>query len=78
MQYGQRSTRGVDLQGWVGMGTVLASWTTAGKSFVWFILIVYSGLKVAADQKIKQVGVAAGRTEYSRVIKQVLCFRVRF
>ena len=37
-----------------------------------------SGLKVAADQGITQVGVAAVRAEYSRVIKQFLIFRVRF
>ena len=60
------------------MGTGLASWTTAGKSSIWFILSVCAGLKVAADQGITQVGVAAVRVEYSRVIKQVLGFRVRF
>ena len=49
------------------MGTVLASWTTAGKSSIWFILSVCAGLKVAADQGITQVGVAAVRAEYSRV-----------
>jgi len=60
------------------MGTGLASWTTAGKSSIWFILNVCAGLKVAADQGITQVGVAAVRAEYSRVIKQFLSFRVRF
>ena len=35
-------------------------------------------LKVAADQGITQVGVAAVHAEYSRVIKQFLSFRVRF
>ena len=54
------------------MGTGLASWTTAGKSFIWFILSVCAGLKVAADQGITQVGVAAVRAECSRVIKQLL------
>ena len=68
----------VDLGGWVGMGTGLASWTTAGKSSIWFILSVCAGLKVAADQGITQVGVAAVRVEYSRVIKQFLSFSVRF
>ena len=60
------------------MGTGLASWMTAGKSSIWFILSVCAGLKVAADQGIMQVGVAAVRAEYSRVIKQFLSFRVRF
>ena len=73
--YGQRSTGGVDLGGWVGMGTGLASWPTAAKSSIWFILSVCAGLKVAADQGITQVGVAAVRVEYSRVIKQFLSFR---
>ena len=60
------------------MGTGLALWTKAGKSSIWFILSVCAGLKVAADQGIMQVGVAAVRAEYSRVIKQFLSFRVRF
>ena len=60
------------------MGTGLASWPTAAKSSIWFILSVCAGLKVAADQGITQVGVAAVRAEYSRVIKQFLSFRVRF
>ena len=41
------------------MGTGLASWTTAGKSSIWFILSVCARLKVAADQGITQVGVAS-------------------
>ena len=60
------------------MGTGLASWMTAGKSSIWFILSDCAGLKVAADQGITQVGVAAVCAEYSRVIKQFLIFRVRF
>ena len=40
------------------MGKGLASWTTAGKSTIWFILSVCAVLKVAADQGITQVGVA--------------------
>ena len=78
LPYGQRFTGGVDLGGWVGMGTGLASWTTAGKSSISFNLSVGAGLKVAADQGITQAGVAAVRAEYSRVIKQFLRFRVRF
>ena len=60
------------------MGTGLASWTTAGEGSIWFILSVCAGLKVAADPGITQVGVAAVRAKYSRVIKQFLSFRVRF
>ena len=60
------------------MGTGLASWTTVGKSSIRLILSVCVGLKVAAGQGITRVGVAAVRTEYSRVIKQFLSFRVRF
>ena len=60
------------------MGTGLASWPTAAKSSIWFILSVCAGLKVTADQGITQVGVAAVRVEYSRVIKQFLSFSVRF
>ena len=37
------------------MGTGLASWTTEGKSSIWFILSVCAGWKVAADQGITQV-----------------------
>ena len=60
------------------MGAGLAWWTTAGISSIWFIASVCAGLKVATDQGITQVGVAAVRAEYSRVIKQFLIFRVRF
>ena len=60
------------------MGTGLASWTTAGKSSIWFILSACAGLKVAADQGITQVSVAAVRAEYSRVIKQFLSFKSDF
>ena len=41
------------------MGPRLTSWTRAGKSSIWFILSVCAGLKVAADQGITQIGVAA-------------------
>ena len=54
------------------MGKGLASWTTAGKSSIWFILSVCAGLKVAAGQGITQVGVAEVRAEYSRVINSSL------
>ena len=43
-----------------------------------FAFPLCAGLKVAADQGITQVGVAAVRVEYSRVIKQFLSFSVRF
>ena len=50
------------------MGAGLAWWTTAGISSIWFIASVCAGLKVATDQGITQVGVAAVR-ELFRVLK---------
>ena len=57
------------------MGTGLASWTTAGKSSIWFILSACAGLKVAADQGITQVGVPAVSAEYSRAYQTVPSFQ---
>ena len=47
LPYGQRSTGGVDLGGWVGMGTGLASWTTAGKSSIYKITKIVRALWLA-------------------------------